>query len=104
METPAKSTASAQFPSQIARFLNARHKHTRHQARRLMKVHQRERRARRAFISPRFSEFFIFFLCTHRYMPPAFIGPHYLFPSLRRSFNVGRRAHAINFSKISPLM
>lgn len=61
METPAKSTASAQFPSQIALFLNARHKHTRHQARRLMKVQWRERRARRAFISPRFSEFFSFF-------------------------------------------
>lgn len=61
METPAKSTTSAQFPSQIALFLNARHKHTRHQARRLMKVQWRERRARRAFISPRFSEFFSFF-------------------------------------------
>lgn len=62
VETPAKSAASAQFPSQIALFLNARHKHTRHQARRLMKVQRRERRARRAFISPRFSEFFFFFV------------------------------------------
>lgn len=106
METPAKSTASAKFLRQIVLLRSTGHSATNTHA--ASSVTANESAAGETLCQMHFYLFallLLFFFFSHALLHAArFIGPHYLFLSLWRSLNVGRCAHAINFSKIRTLM